>query len=196
MAAPPTANLKNLSGIWVTNKVLSDNPEKVLTLQGIPWLKRKIIGLATITLHITAYVPADTLSHVDITYTLTGGIKSTPELRTLDWQEREYADETFGNLVARSKWLADVDGDVSADGGPLQLSQKEGWCIEKVGPNGEAFIQSYLVNKKDGWSAEQIWGFAVIGDSRRHIRRIAVKKGKETKTVLQVYDWVGEMPNI
>lgn len=55
----------------------------MLTLQGVGWLKRKAIGLATVTMDITQYQAppeggADTdapVTHVDIAQTATGGIK-------------------------------------------------------------------------------------------------------------------------
>jgi hypothetical protein len=38
----------------------------------------------------------DGTEHIDIAQTLTGGIKGTTELRTLDWQERQHSDESHG----------------------------------------------------------------------------------------------------
>ena len=47
MAAPPEVTMTNLTGKFVMNKSLGDNLEPMLILQGIGWLTRKAIGLAT-----------------------------------------------------------------------------------------------------------------------------------------------------
>jgi hypothetical protein len=67
------------------NHTLSDSVDKILTLQGISWVTRKIINNATITLDIKHYKDDEGAEHIDIIQTLTGGITSSPEYRTLTW---------------------------------------------------------------------------------------------------------------
>jgi hypothetical protein len=77
MAAPAEVTLKDLSGQWVMvsnslarphlwayrlirltylqNKTLSDDPDDVLALQGMGWMTRKAISIATVTLHTKQY---------------------------------------------------------------------------------------------------------------------------------------------
>jgi hypothetical protein len=88
MAAPAHITLGDLSGDWVLNRDLSDSTEPMLTLQGIPKAMRKILNIATMTLHISQYTGEDNNTHIDVQNTVTGGINATAEYRTLDWTER------------------------------------------------------------------------------------------------------------
>jgi hypothetical protein len=157
----------------------------VLTLQGIGWLTRKAIGIATVTLHVKQY-ETDGVTHIDIDQTATGGIKGTTELRVLNWSVREHEDHLFGKLEGKSRWT-----DITA----VEDSWlKEGWLEgdeEKGGPNGELFIQSYVENNERGWTGDQIWGFAIIDGVRYYTRKVLFKKGDKTMKVRLVYNWYG-----
>ena len=52
MASPSEVTITNLSGKFVMNKELSNNIDALLALQGIGWLTRKAIQLATVYLTI------------------------------------------------------------------------------------------------------------------------------------------------
>jgi len=187
MAAPPEITIKDLSGQWVLNKSLSDDTDPILALQGVGWWTRKAIGIATITLHAKQYVDDGKITHIDIDQTATGGIKGTTENRTLDWQEREHEDHIFGKLVGQTRWktLEDITDDF----------QKDGWLTgdeEKAGPNGELFVESHVVNVEKGWTASQIWGFAIIDEKRYYTRRVVVTKGDTVLKVRMVYNWQGK----
>lgn len=71
---------------------------------------------------------------------------------------------------------------------------KEGWLDdenEKKGPNGECVLETFVVNKEKGWSARQVWGFAMVDGVRRHVRRtVVVGKGDKTDRTKLVYDFV------
>ena len=154
--------------------------------QSIGWLLRKAISYATITLDATHYEdPApESAFHLDISTTVTGGIKTTVEKRVLDWTYREHADNIFGNLKGRSRLvkLHDVEDDVGGDGWI-----KQGW--EEAG--GE-FLESWVKNEEYGWTAHQIWGFDVKDKGeRKYVRRIVVRKGDEVKNARMVYDYLG-----
>ncbi|KUL85184.1 hypothetical protein ZTR_06223 [Talaromyces verruculosus] len=119
MAAPADTTIQNLNGTWVLNKTLSTDTDAILALQGISWLTRKAIGIATITLSVNEFIEpnADDPSNAPITkividQTATGGIKST-ESRTTDWRVREHKDRTFGKCAAQSRL---VRGEKGADG--------------------------------------------------------------------------------
>jgi len=187
MAAPPEITLKDLTGRWVMNKTLSDDSDPVLVLQGVGWWQRKAISLATVTLHTKQYTGEDGVTHIDIEQTATGGIKGTTELRILDWAERAHEDHIFGSLKGKTRWL---NMDTIED--PFQ---KDGWLMgdeEKAGPNGELFIESFVVNEERGWTADQIWGFAIVDGQRYYTRRIVVTKGKEVLKIRLVYNWQGK----
>ncbi|OJJ49304.1 hypothetical protein ASPZODRAFT_61361 [Penicilliopsis zonata CBS 506.65] len=85
----------------------------MLYQQGIGWVTRKAIGLATITLKIREAPSADdkTVYQIDIDQIVTGGIKGTSEARTTDWQERGHKDHIFGSVVGRSRLLRGSQGE-------------------------------------------------------------------------------------
>ncbi|CZR61253.1 uncharacterized protein PAC_11149 [Phialocephala subalpina] len=186
MAAPAEITLKDLTGVWVMNKTLSDDTDAILALQGIGWWTRKAIALATVTLHAKQYLGDDGIVHIDIEQTATGGIKGTTELRILDWEKREHEDHVFGKLKGRSRWI-----DLS---GVEDSFLKDGWLEdnESSGPAGEKHIESWVENSEKGWTADQIWGFAIIDGKRYYVRRVVVKKGDTVLKARLVYNWQGK----
>ncbi|KAG0647604.1 hypothetical protein D0Z07_6860 [Hyphodiscus hymeniophilus] len=183
MAAPPETSIKDLSGEWVMNKTLSDDTDSILALQGIGWITRKAIAYATVTLHTKQYTDDVGHTHIDIEQTATGGIKGTSELRELIWEFKEHEDHIFGKLKGRSRWL-NIDA-VEDD------FLKDGWLEgeeEKGGPAGEVHVESYVENNEKGWTADQIWGFAIVDGKRYYVRRIIVKKGDKILKARLVYD--------
>lgn len=168
------------------NKASSDETESVLALQGIGWLKRKAIGLATITLTISEKV-VDGVTHIDISSTATGGIQGTAEHRELDWLERPHEDHVFGSLTGQNKWISNSGADWDA----LDDFQKEGWLDEKVGPNGETHILSSATSKANGWTAIQLWGFTELNGLRYYTRKVVITKGSEVLKVRLFYDFQG-----
>jgi len=170
MAAPPEVTIKDLSGEWVMNKSLSDDTEPVLALQGIGWLTRKAIGLATITLHTKQY-DDEGVTHIDIDQTATGGIKGTTELRTLDWTYRDHTDHIFGELKGRNRWTKIDNPEILDD------FLKEDW----LDADGD-FVQTFVDNEKSGWTGEQIWGFAIVDEKRYHVRRLIITKKRVVRS--------------
>lgn len=216
MASPPEVTIKDLSGNWVMvsylplsshhptlyssqtqaqvhqltpplqNKSLSDDTDAVLTLQGVGWWQRKAIGLATVYLSVKQYTDDNSISHIDIDQTATGGIKGTTENRTLDWEVRNHEDHIFGNIAGRSRW--------STFQGIDDEFMKEGWLEfeeEKGGPNGEFHVENYALNEERGWDTRQIWGFAIVDGARYYVRRIVVTKGDQVLKVRLVYNFTG-----
>jgi hypothetical protein len=179
------------------NKSLSDSPEPALALQGIGFLTRKAIGLATVTLHVKQYTaPPDPPSdkkepvvHIDIEQTATGGIKGTAEHRNVDDVDREHSDWLFGKGQARSRWLG-VDGlpAIAAECGEWLT---KGWLEdgEGKGPGGESHLWNAVVADA-GWTAVMVWGFQTIGSERRYVRLIQVSKGDQKVEIRFVYDFV------
>jgi hypothetical protein len=68
----------------------------------------------------------------------------------------------------------------------------EGWLDEKVGPNGEGFVQNWAINEENGWTAEQIWGFSMIKGQRYKTRKILVTKGDTVLPLTLAYEWKGK----
>ena len=115
--------------------------------QGVGWLQRKLVGLATVTLSISQYKSEDSLTHIDIEVTATGGIKGTTEHRTLDWEVRGHKDQMFGEVKGQSRWikLAELEDD-TGDG-----FLKKAWLDE-----GEQYIQSSVTRVDGAWTSNQV----------------------------------------
>ena len=185
MAAPANKTTKDLNGKWVMNKSLSDSPEPALILQGISYLIRKAIGLATVTLTINEYdappkppnTSTDVYTHIDIDQSASG-LSSTQENRCLDNEYREHSDWLFGKVRGQSRF-------VSLD--ELEDEHlKKGWLAEG---DGKAFVYSHVESEENGWTATQVWGFKTVNGERRHCRNLLVKKGDKRVELCFVYDW-------
>ncbi|KAF1912325.1 hypothetical protein BDU57DRAFT_459387 [Ampelomyces quisqualis] len=200
MAAPSKVDIKNLQGKWVMNKTLSDSPDAVLALQGVGWLTRKTIGLATVTQHLkqfpTTGADGKPTIQIDIEQTATGGMKGTSEYRTLDWEFRGHTDWLFGTLQGRTRYntikaiLEENKGKGTDEEDAKYLV--EGWLKETE--EGEV-VESFVDNDGAKWTGWQIWGFAEINGERKLTRRFAIRK-KNTKEVIRIrltYDWAGDL---
>ncbi|KAH6660536.1 hypothetical protein BKA67DRAFT_653710 [Truncatella angustata] len=196
MAAPANKTIGDLGGKWVMNKTLSDDVEPGLALQGIGWMTRKAIGLATVTLQVKQYTDAaDGKPHLDIEQTATGGIKGTSEHRTLDDTPREHADWLFGKVKGRSLYIA-------ADALPAKVKEQllgddfltEGWLQsdeEKTGPGGALHVVNW-VEAEAGWTVAQVWGFQTVGGERRYARNIVITNKDKKVELRLVYDFISE----
>ncbi|KAH6604699.1 hypothetical protein Trco_006406 [Trichoderma cornu-damae] len=190
MAAPSSKTTKDLNGRWTMNKTLSDSSEPVLALQGIGFVTRKAIGLATITLEVKQYqgppkppnAATDIIvTHIDIVQSASR-LSSTQENRCFDDYPRDHTDWLFGSVTGRSRW---VSLDEVADG-----FLRQGWELEG---EGKSFITNVAENKERGWVAEQVWGFQLVDGERRYCRHVVVTKGEERAQIRLVYDFDGEL---
>lgn len=120
-------------------------------MQGVPWWKRKAIGLATLTLAIKHYKDDAGIEHIDIDQTLTGGIPGTTEIRILTWTERPNEDHVFGPVIGKSRRIK-VDSEELED--PFL---KEHWTNDTI---THGLVQSYAKSNtpKSGttWTADQV----------------------------------------
>ncbi|KAH6983567.1 hypothetical protein BKA56DRAFT_482825 [Ilyonectria sp. MPI-CAGE-AT-0026] len=184
MAAPASKTIDNLTGRWILNKKLSDSSDPVLALQGIGFLARKGINMASITLDLNQYtaLPAppnmatDTVTHIDITQSPSG--KDGQERRCVDNTFREHSTSLFGPVIGKTMWVShdEIDDDFL----------KNGWLVEGEGK----FLKIVVQSKGSGWIATQIWGFEMVDGERRYCRHISVTKGDKRVEVRFVYDFI------
>lgn len=144
------------------NKSLSDSPDAGLALQGIGWLTRKAIGLATVTLHIKEYEDDAKVTHCDISQTATGGVKGTTENRTFDNEWRDHSDWLFGKVKGRTQWISSPSDDAF-----LNSNWEEG---------SKEWVYGYVESYDNGWTAAQTWGFQIVNGERRYARNIVIAK--------------------
>ncbi|KAF5323471.1 hypothetical protein D9611_005771 [Ephemerocybe angulata] len=188
MAAPADLNILDLSGKYVMNKELSDKRiDTMLSLQGVGWIKRKAITLATVTLFVKHFKNEDGFEVVNIDQTISGGIPASSELRTLTGNPRETEDVTFGHIITKSKRVKVDELDVSF--------LKNGWTADTI---EHGLIHSYTESNtpKSGttWIASQAWGLEEINGERRYTRHIKFTgpKAEDIEAVL-VYDYLGPL---
>jgi hypothetical protein len=86
------------------NRILSDDTDKILQLQGIRWVARTAISMASITFEIKHQKDDDGVEHLVLDeYSMNGGIAATREHRTLSWSAMEHDDIVFGSMITKSR---------------------------------------------------------------------------------------------
>ena len=105
--------------------------------------------MATITLHINHYKDDQGVEHIEIKQTLTGGITSSPELRTLDWTPRKVDHNLFGATIGKSRRIPVAD---ITDG-----YLKAGW-LSDVSRDGaiEAYAESDPDKNSHTWKSDMV----------------------------------------
>ncbi|KAI0076232.1 hypothetical protein K474DRAFT_1663209 [Panus rudis PR-1116 ss-1] len=186
MAAPADMTTLDISGKYMMNKTLSDDTDEILRLQGVGWMTRKAIKLATLYLTVKHY-KEDDVEHIDIDQVLTGGVGATTELRVLNWQERNHEDHVFGPVIGKSRRIKvdDVENEWL----------REGWTNDtKEHGLINSWVQSDTAKSGRTWIAEQTWGFEVVNDERRYVRHVYFigPQGEKIEARL-VYDYQGPL---
>ena len=151
------------------------------------WLLRKSIGLATITAYIRSHTDEDGKLHIDIDNNLTGGVKGTTEHRTIDGNIRVHEDYIFGTVHGHSV-LASV-GTIKDEKAEIEAHLKNGWLPECEAEG--SLIYTLAENRKNGWTARQVWGFQDVGGKRMYARNVAVSKGDQIAKAKFYYDYLG-----
>ncbi|CAI7620300.1 unnamed protein product [Penicillium discolor] len=207
MAAPREITIESLTGHWALNKDLTSEADPILKLQKVPWLIRKAFGFATIYIQITQYqTQTSEISQpstiINFNQTATAGLAATKEERVLDWKMSDHEDYFFGKIQAQSEFVHGVitdgivrpgfelqtdnvnaeirkylRGEIEADGKKSEGFIVEDWSgMSEQGPG--LWVHTFERNVKSGWTAEQIWGFEMFGDSRYFSRRVVVMTTK------------------
>lgn len=188
MAAPATLTTRDITGKYVLNAKLSDPNAigDILRVQSVSWVLRKAIALATVTLTIRHSFDEAGVEQIEVVNTLTGGIPGNTELSVLDWANRPHEDYVFGKVLGKSKR---VDSPKTIEDPFL----REDWHVSRDEKEGGVFLfrdESAVESRR--WTAEQVWGFAVLNGERRHVRRIRMTgTDKKAHHFRLVYDYLG-----
>ncbi|KAJ5646370.1 hypothetical protein N7490_002742 [Penicillium lividum] len=196
MAAPFSKDITDLAGTWSLNRKLSDDPDAVFALQGVPWFTRKVLRFASLSLQITQSVSlsdagsdsnTDSLSDIGSVTTMhvkqvvhPGGFNSETSC-PLNGVGQDMSLPIFGDIVMQLKYMntTDVKDDL------LRQAFEDGCCASKV-------IDEAAYNTRMGWTAHVLWGFEMI-NGKRYLTRTAVTsktlKKDETVTARMVYDY-------
>ncbi|KAI6007209.1 hypothetical protein EDD15DRAFT_2209659 [Pisolithus albus] len=183
MAAPLSVTTKNLGGVFVTNKQLSDSTDELLRLQGVPWYKRNIAKMFNITLSINHYTDDSGVEHIDMEQKLSATI--TP----LTGRSATVNDSVFGLLHVKTHRLS------------LESIEEEflkaGWTEDTVTDGVIHTVISNDPEKPDDsytWKSEQTWGFQLVNGERKHVRLVSLtssskKDGPQHVRIRVVYDY-------
>ncbi|KAI0094779.1 hypothetical protein BDY19DRAFT_42313 [Irpex rosettiformis] len=185
MAVPAETTSSKLTGKYFLNKSLSDDTDNILALQGVSWMTRKAIALATLYVTLTHTAEEGEVELLVNHQELTGGLGSSTETRPLDWREREVSDKLFGDIITKTRRAKapDLEHDYL----------KEGWTEHSL-EYGVINTVGHSDTPKSGmtWVAEQIFDVQEVNGERRFVKRIFFTgpKGEEV-TARQVFDYMG-----
>ncbi|SPO07541.1 uncharacterized protein DNG_10235 [Cephalotrichum gorgonifer] len=169
MAAPPSVNILDVTGIWI--------------LQGVPWALRKILSFAGVSLHMTQTQSApednpdgEKVVSIRVKQVVTPGGFSSEESYILDFQSRDSTVPIFGALSARSKYL------------PIDEIPDEEVRRRLEGGGANVVVQEFAHSKAGDWVTEGIWGFEDVNGERRFTRTNVTSKGDSRVVSRLVYD--------
>ncbi|KAM6496598.1 hypothetical protein JOM56_007071 [Amanita muscaria] len=165
-AVPFGFSTLDLSGKFIMNKSLSDDPNEILKLQGIGWILRTAINLASVSVGIKHYKDDDGVENLIMDeYTTTGGLSTTTEHRKLSWKETEHVDFVFGATIVKSRRCKAED--------IKEEYLTRGWT-EETYEHGliQAFVKSNTPKNGLVWTANEAWGVEEIKGEKRYTRRV------------------------
>ncbi|KAL2837113.1 hypothetical protein BJY01DRAFT_251629 [Aspergillus pseudoustus] len=195
-------------GAWVMDKGRSNNIDGVLTLQGVGWLKRKAMLVATVTLRNTLAENKGSTSHplkLVTGLTVTGGIPGAMEARVFDWADKHHDDNVFGNVIIRTQLLKAVQNSEGTLRANLRLELSLAQAADEqdaelflasdavgssalaaeTGNGSPVYIHDFIRSEVGKWSVEQVWGLELVGSTNFLTRRIvATKDGKYEKALI------------
>ncbi|KAJ5827800.1 hypothetical protein N7447_004563 [Penicillium robsamsonii] len=169
MAAPLEKNTSDMTGVWV--------------MQGVPWLVRKVLAYASVTLTMThSTEPAENgsgdITKIRVKQTISPGGFSNEDDYILDSETREATVPIFGTIAMYAKYTPVAE---------IEDAELRARLVE--GQTGAAAIQEIATNKGVGWDAVGTWGFEIIDGQRYFTRTTVTKKGDEKVSVRLVYDY-------
>ena len=155
-------------------------------------LLRKAIFWATVTSAITQTEDSEGCTLLSIAHTATGGIKGETDNLRVDGAEYSHNSVIFGTQKVRTSWLDLKKGDIApgvATGEHLDPYLIQDWLEEEKGSSpGQILLQ--VMADTNGWTAKQVWGFALVDGKRHHVKRCVVKKGEKCARIRVVYELV------
>ncbi|RFU80555.1 hypothetical protein TARUN_1674 [Trichoderma arundinaceum] len=183
MAAPIEANILDVTGRWRLNRALSDSLESTFTLQGIPWIVRKVINWANLELQYVKLLPEDnsTATRFSFKQTVRPGGFDTKNEYIVDGEKRTDTIPIFGEVTMYCDYVSRHD---------LTEEQLLGRDIESV-DEGHAAIVEVVTSENMGWKTITVWGFETIDGERRLCKYNTTVKGEHIEKAIMVHDYIG-----
>ncbi|KAI0506265.1 hypothetical protein F5B22DRAFT_650823 [Xylaria bambusicola] len=183
MAAPSEINVSDVTGRWALNRALSDQLEPLFTLQGIPWIIRKVINFASLELQYTKDPPSDPTAATSFSFkqTVRPGGFDTINRYVLDGDKRTDTVPIFGEVTMYAKYLNRDE---------VTLEQTLGTGIQGDAEKDVAIIE-VTESKSMGWKAETVWVFETIDGEYRLCKYNRIWKGDQSAKAKMVHDYIG-----
>ncbi|CAG8935054.1 unnamed protein product [Penicillium salamii] len=221
MAAPLDVNIEHLNGSWVLALSSESDPilklQKVSWLIRKAF-SFATIYIKILQYPIKEKESSEPSTKIDFIQTASAGLAGSKEERILDWAKYDHTDYFFGTVKGQSQFIYGApakDGTMRPEfelqtdttsaeikqflRGEIELdwSKSPGFLVEAQdepveGEMRGCWVHTFERNEKLGWTAEQIWGFEMIGESRYFSRRVVVMTTKGQYLCGRiVFDFVG-----
>ncbi|KAJ5721695.1 uncharacterized protein N7483_009629 [Penicillium malachiteum] len=193
MAAPLSKDITNLEGTWHLNRKLSDDPDQMFALQGVPWITRKALRFASLSLQISQSISCSDVSSdsatespsedggsvttLHVRQTVTPGSFNSETSCVVNGQFQDMSLPIFGDIKMKLQYVS--TDDIKND---LMRQSFEDACASKM------VIDEGAENPKMGWSAHVLWGFENIHGKRYLTRNVRTWKNDESIVARMVYD--------
>ncbi|KAF3024711.1 hypothetical protein E8E15_010293 [Penicillium rubens] len=197
MAVPDFEDVPDLTGTWVLNRELSTDPDELFVLQGVPWVVRKVLRHARLSLQIHQTTSlskestcmgasskisdlADNLKPVTtlhMTQTVHPGGFDSEGSYSVDGSRQDVSLPIFGDVQMQLRFIDRPD--ILED--PIRQ-------ILEVASLSDKVIQELAHNASKGWEAEVIWGFEELEGKKCMTRNISTTKDEKKVIAKMVYD--------
>lgn len=155
---------------------------------------RKLVSITTLTLKAGQGVDENgekTLLFTQAASVAIAGLSEEKETRFLDGRETFHSSALFGTSSAKSR-MVNLSTATGHDGKPLDPSLTRD-LLQEGDPSEDNILYDLIVHQTRGWVMEQLWGFGIINDERRLMRKMVISKGDETAYITAWYDWTGKV---
>ncbi|KAJ5327636.1 hypothetical protein MYU51_009415 [Penicillium brevicompactum] len=205
MSTVTPEGIPDLTGTWVFNRKLSDDPDEVFALQGVHWVIRKALRHARLSLELCqTTVTVEGVSKDDDH----NGVRTAPESLkavttlqvkqivnpggfdsqgsyTVDGSTQDLSVPVFGDIRTQLSFIEIGEIEEQSIRRGFEISGYKGKVIQELASdNSKAAARS---NTKE-WEAEVIWAFEII-EGKEHLTRNVSMAGNEKKIIARmVYD--------
>ncbi|KAJ5312180.1 hypothetical protein N7508_003010 [Penicillium antarcticum] len=189
MSALDPKTLPDITGTWILNRKYSTDPEEVFALQGVPWIVRKALKHARLSLQLwqttsnessggetDSTTSSESVTRLRLKQVVSPGNFDSEGAYPLDGSLQELSLPIFGDLTMRLQYIN--TSEILED----TIREK----LVKSSVNKEV-IQELAKNSLKGWDAEVIWGFEEIDGNQYLTRNISTTKGNDKVIARMVY---------
>ncbi len=157
----------------------------------MPWILRKVANLITLRMRTSHDTDETGLKRFYLTHMASIsfiGLSEETEIRYVDGREEFHNSGLFGVASAQARLINLSPTAPGKDGKPLDPFLMDGYLKEGE-PGAENILHDLIIHQSKGWSMEQLWGFGIVEDSRRLMRKIIMRKGDKASYMTVWYDW-------